>query len=69
MAFDTNQTDNDRYLSPHSDKQFTLNLTQDQLESSLSIFQNNIRSLNRIVAHCLQELGNYSLQCNGCHGN
>ena len=56
MAFDTNQTDNDaltsqcirsRYFSPHSVKQFANNLTQDQIESSLSIFQNNIRSLNR----------------------
>ena len=42
MAFDTNQTDNDayirsRYFSPHSLKQFTNNLTQDQIESSLSI--------------------------------
>ena len=70
MAFDTNQTDNDalmsqyirsRYFSPHSFKQFTNNLTQDQIESSLSIFHNNIRSLNRnlenLVTHYLQELG------------
>ena len=70
MAFDTNQTDNDaiisqcnisRYFSPHSLKQFTDNLTQDQTESSLSIFHNNIRSLNRklenLVTHYLQELG------------
>ena len=47
MMFDTNQTDNDalmsqyirsRYFSPHSLKQFTNNLMQDQIESSLSIF-------------------------------
>ena len=70
IAFDTNQTDNDalmsqcirsRYFSPHSLKQFTNNLTQDQIESSLSIFHNNIRSLNRnlenLVTHYLQELG------------
>ena len=70
MAFDTNQTDNDalmsqyirsRYFSPHSFKQFTNNLAQDQIESSLSIFHNNIRSLNRnlenLVTHYLQELG------------
>ena len=70
MAFDTNQTDNDaiisqcnisRYFSPHSLKQFTNNLTQDQNESSLSIFLNNIRSLNRnlenLVTHYLQEIG------------
>ena len=70
MAFDTNQTDNDalmsqcirsRYFFPHSLKQFTNNLTQDQIESSLSIFHNNIRSLNRnlenLVTHYLQELG------------
>ena len=69
MAFDTNQTDNDalmsqsirsRCFSPHSLKQFTNNLTQDQIESSLSIFHNNIRSLNRnlenLVTHYLQEL-------------
>ena len=69
-AFDTNQTDNDalmsqcirsRYFSPHSLKQFTNNLRQDQIESSLSIFHNNIRSLNRnlenLVTHYLQELG------------
>ena len=70
IAFDTNQTDNDalmsqcirsRYFSPHSLKQFTNNLTQDQIESSLSIFHNNIRSLNRnlenLVTHYLQEIG------------
>ena len=70
MAFDTNQTDNDalmsqcirsRYFSPHSLKQFPNNLTQDQLESSLSIFHNNIRSLNgnleNLVTHYLQEIG------------
>ena len=70
MMFDTNQTDNDalmsqyiisRYFSPHSLKQFTNNLTQDQIESSLSIFHNNIRSLNRnlenLVTHYLQEIG------------
>ena len=54
MMFDTNQTDNDalmsqyirsRYFSPHSLKQFTNNLTQDQIESSLSIFHNNIRAV------------------------
>ena len=54
MAFDSNQTDNDalmsqcirsRYFFPHSLKQFTDNLTQDQIESSLSIFHNNIRAL------------------------
>ena len=69
-AFDINQTDNDalmsqyissRYFSPHSLKQFTNNLTQDGIESSLSIFHNNIRSLNRnlenLVTHYLQELG------------
>ena len=56
MAFDTNQTDNvalmsqcirSRYFSPHSFKPFSNNLTQDKIESSLSIFHNNIRSLNR----------------------
>ena len=40
---------------------YTNNLTQDQIESSLSIFHNNIRSLNRnlenLVTHYLQELG------------
>ena len=50
-----------RYFSPHSLKQFTHYLTQDQTESSLSIFHNNIRSLNRnhenLVTHYLQELG------------
>ena len=69
MAFDANQTDNDalmsqcirsQYFSPHSLKQFTNNLTQDQIEYSLSIFHNNIRSLNRnlenLVTHYLQEL-------------
>ena len=69
MAFDTNQTDNDalmsqcirrQYFSPHSLKLFTNNLTQDQIESSLSIFHNNIRSLNRnlenLVTHYLPEL-------------
>ena len=54
LAFDTNQIDNDalispcirsRYFSPY--KQFSNNLTEDQIESSLSIFHNNIRSLNR----------------------
>ena len=52
MAFDTNQSDNDaiisqcnigRYFSPHSLKQFTNDLMQDQTESSLSVFHNNIR--------------------------
>ena len=70
MAFDANQTDNDalmsqcirsQYFSPHCLKQFTNNLTQDQIEYSLSIFHNNIRSLNRnlenLVTHDLQELG------------
>ena len=70
MVFDTKQTDNDalmsqcirsRYFSPHSLKQFTNNLTQDQTESSLSIFHNNIRSLNRnlenLVTHYLLESG------------
>ena len=70
MAFDTNQTDNDalmsqyirsQYFSPHSLEQFTNNLTQDQIESSLSIFHNDIRSLNRnlenLVTHYIQELG------------
>ena len=41
--------------------QFSNNLTQDQIESSLSIFHNNIRSLNRnldnLETHYLQELG------------
>ena len=68
MMFDTNQTDNDalmsqyirsRYFSPHSLKQFTNNLMQDQIGSSLSIFHNNIRSLNHnlenLVTHYLQE--------------
>ena len=68
MAFDTIQTDNDalmsqcirsRYFSSFSLKQFTNNLTQDQIESSLSIFDNNIRSLNRnlenLVTHCLRK--------------
>ena len=54
MDFDTNQIDNDAlispcirsaYVSPY--KQFSNNLTEDQIESSLSIFHNNIRSLNR----------------------
>ena len=54
MALDSNQTDNDalmsqcirsRYFFPHSLKQFTDNLTQDQIESSLSIFHNNIRAV------------------------
>ena len=54
MTFDSNQTDNDalmsqcirsRYFFPHSLKQFTDNLTQDQIESSLSIFHNNIRAV------------------------
>ena len=52
MAFDTNQSTNDaiisqcnigRYFSPHSLKQFTNDLMQDQTESSLSVFHNNIR--------------------------
>ena len=68
MAFDINQTDNDalmsqyissRYFSPRS--LLSNNLTQDVIESSLSIFHNDIRSLNRnlenLVTHYLQELG------------
>ena len=69
MAFVTNQSDNDalmsqcirrRYFPQHSLKPFTNNLKQDQNESSLSIFHNNIRGLNRnlenLVTHYLQEL-------------
>ena len=70
IAFDTNQIDNDasmsqcvgrRYFSPHSLKQFSCNLSKYQIESGLSIFHNNITSLNRnlddLVTHYLHELG------------
>ena len=52
-----------RYFSPHSLKQFTCNLSKHQIESCLSIFHNNIRSLNRnlddLVTDYLHELGFY----------
>ena len=49
-----------RYFSPHSLKQHMNRLTKDTLESSFTIFHNNIRSLRRnletLVTHYLHEL-------------
>ena len=50
-----------RYFCPYGLRQFSNNPTTDQIESSLSIFHSNIRSLNRnldnLVTYYLQELG------------
>ena len=73
MAFDTNmmmtmlywaisQCIRSWYFFPHGlFSSLINNLTKDQIESSLSIFHNNIRSLNcnfdNLVTHYLKELG------------
>lgn len=55
-----NQRIQSRYFSPHSFKQLSSTFTKHQVESSLSIFHNNITSLNRnledLETHCLHEL-------------
>ena len=49
-----------RYFSPHNFKKYSNSLTKKQLESSFSIFHNNIVSLNnnleKLVTHYLENL-------------
>ena len=49
-----------RYFSPHNLKKYSNSLTKKQLESSFSIFHNNIVSLNnnleKLVSHYLENL-------------